>query len=111
VDADGGNRRRKTTVETVCAGNRRSLDWAVERRVWRRCLDGGADKRALRGFDFFQFFQNQVKIIKSKQMPSLDLKIPKKIVRLDSNIIHNFLNCANFKFPREIKLKIWEHIQ
>jgi hypothetical protein len=66
-------------VETVCVGSRRGLDWAVERRVWRRCLDGGADKRAPRGFDFFQFFQNQVKIIKSKQMPSHDLKIPKKI--------------------------------
>jgi hypothetical protein len=44
-------------------------------------------------------------------MPSSDPKIPKFCMRLDWSVLHNFTNCANFKFPTEIMLKFMEKIQ
>jgi hypothetical protein len=37
--------------------------------------------------------------------------IPNFFMWLACNIINNFLNCANMKFPTEIELKILEQIE
>jgi hypothetical protein len=75
------------------------------------CSDSEADEQVHTVPVFFQFIQNWLKLVKSKWMPYLAPKIANVCMKLVWRILNNFLNCADFKFPTEIKLKILEQIQ
>jgi hypothetical protein len=66
-----------------------------------RGLDRGTDEWASPGLKFFFQIQNKLKILKSKQTPSVARKISKFCVRLDLNILNNFLNWVDFKFKKK----------
>jgi hypothetical protein len=73
--------------------------------------DNGADRRGPTWFNIFPDFPKPFQTCESKQIPSSTPKIPKFFIMLDWSVMHNFLNCANFKFPIKIMLKIMEQIQ
>jgi hypothetical protein len=75
-----------------------------------RGLDRGADEWASPGLKFFFQIQNKLKILKSKQTPSVAQKISKFCVRLDLNILNNFLNWVDFKFKKNLAISL-EQIQ
>jgi hypothetical protein len=79
--------------------------------VGHRCSDRVIDRWVPRGFTIFQNIQDWLKFVKSKWMPYLDKQIPNFCMNLYCNVLNNFLNCADFKFPTKIKLKILEQIQ
>jgi hypothetical protein len=74
--------------------------------VRRRPLTGG-----LHRFNLFPNFLNRVKLVNSILMPYPTPKILKFCMKLDWSILNNSLNCADFKFPTEVMLKIMEQIQ
>jgi hypothetical protein len=113
IAAGGGGRRRAQQriprVENGGGGGGHILAPGV--RSGCRCSDSGADRRAPHGLIFFQIFQNQFKLVNSKQMPSIAPRIPKFCIRVYWSILQNVLNCDDFKFPTKIMLKILEQIQ
>jgi hypothetical protein len=76
-----------------------------------RCSDKVTDRWVPRGFTIFRIIQNWLKLVQLKWMPYHTPKIPNFCMRLEWNILNNFLNCFNFTFPTKIKLKILEQIQ
>jgi hypothetical protein len=71
--------------------------------VGRHCSDRVIDRWVPRGFTIFQNIQNWLKFVKSKWMPYLAKQIPSFCMSLDCNVLNNFLNCADLKFPTKIK--------
>jgi hypothetical protein len=109
----GGNRRWQNAGSGEAMGPGKAA--AAVRRPARAagclCSDRATDMRTPRGFTFFQFIQNWLKIVKSKWMPYFAPTFPNFCMTLDWNILNNFLNYDDFKFPIEFKIKFLEQIQ
>jgi hypothetical protein len=70
------------------------------------CSDRAADGWAPAVTDFFPIYSKLAQIQKSKWVHYLAPKIPNVCMKRASNIGNILLNCANFKFQTEMKLKI-----
>jgi hypothetical protein len=89
---NGGRERR--------VGKAVAKPWARARRWHGRLYsDRETDGWAPHGFDFSQFIKNWLNNKNSKWVPYLVLKIPNFCMPLSSDIMNNFLNCANIQFP------------
>jgi hypothetical protein len=85
--------RRKTVGHSI-------PQWPQFVRRLGRGLKGAAGVGPAWFEDFFNI-QNQLKLAHLKQMPSKCSKILKLGKGLDLNILNNFLNWVDFKFPTE----------
>jgi hypothetical protein len=99
-DAVGTARQRRPLSE----GSRRGLD-AVG--PW---FGPGGWRWAPRGFDFFQFNQNQLKLGIRKRTHYPTPKIPKFCMLVDWGTMNNSLNCSGIQISTKLELKFLEQI-
>jgi hypothetical protein len=105
VGVGGGNHGRQNSGGGEAVGTSKvATIRRPTRAVGRLCSDRAIDMRAPRGFIFFQFIQNYLKLVKSKWMPYRALKFPNFCMMLDSNVLNKFINCATSDSQQNLRL-------